>query len=384
MSDKKVLKKILLFTYGDANKAASWSNVPLMLKRALENKNIDVINLDISPDDKWNKWWLKHVFWKINRIFPNHQYSYIRTYINKYLTEKKIKFFIQLHKDADYCVFLNYDYYNKFSKTPTLLMGDWTYDIVILDRLNRKPYFFEKWFSNYQKKAINSADIVISLFKDCADAIRERSQNKHIYHLGINGVNDMSLVKYSENQIIQQKARSKSFLFIGSPKYLPAAQLLAKTFMILKEQFKDIELNIIGITLEQLQIQDSKIHCWGYLNKDKELDNVKYYELMVGARCLVNPSAVWAGYSSTIEAMYYYTPIITTPYDAFTLDFGKEIDFGFYLEHLDQTELSEKLKLILETSDYEEMCTNAHAHVKDFTWDIYVDKMLSLMMLHGK
>jgi hypothetical protein len=66
--------------------------------------------------------------------------------------------------------------------------------MIILDRLNRKPYFFEKWFIKYQNTAFNKAEIMISLFKDAKKLITER-HGKQIFHLDTNVVNDINFAK---------------------------------------------------------------------------------------------------------------------------------------------------------------------------------------------
>ncbi len=372
-------KKFLLITYGDANNASAWSNIPYLFKKTLESKEIEVHNLNINPNKKLQYYWNRYFFGLINRLYPGHQYAYIRTYLNKLLTSRKIKKFVTAHADADYCIFLNYDYYNKYTATPTLLFGDWTYDIVILERLQRKPYFFEKWFSGYQKKAIENAQVVVTLFKDCAQSMKETYSTPHIYHLGSNVINDLAYKTFEKEELLQLKKNSQQLLFIGTTKYLKGAQLLIDAVQLLQNKHPQLSLHIIGIEAKDLNIQAQNIYCYGYLKKDNVEQNKLYYDLLAQAKCLVNPSEVWAGYSSTIEAMYYYTPIVTTPYKAFVMDFGDQNDFGYFLHENNTPAVASAINSILEHPDYEQICINAHNKVADYTWSNYIEKLLKVM-----
>lgn len=88
---------------------------------------------------------------------------------------------------------------------------------------------------------------------------------------------------------------------------------------------------------------------------------------------------IGGGYSSIVEAMYFYTPVIVSPYDDFVNEFGKDIDFGIYNKKYDSLVLAKNMESIFNSSDYENMCLNAHERVKDYTWDNYVDKILKLL-----
>ena len=77
--------------------------------------------------------------------------------------------------------------------------------------------------------------------------------------------------------------------------------------------------------------------------------------------------------------MYFYTPVIVSPYKDFVDEFGENIDFGVYNEKfLAQTLADNILRLVLNPK-YLEMCNNAHDRVKNYTWKNYVDKIISLM-----
>jgi glycosyltransferase involved in cell wall biosynthesis len=74
--------------------------------------------------------------------------------------------------------------------------------------------------------------------------------------------------------------------------------------------------------------------------------------------------------------MYFYTPVIVTPYSEFIKTFGQDIDFGYYCEENDTILIKDKILAIMQNSSYKELCINANSAVQHFTWDAYVDKMI--------
>lgn len=374
-------KKIIFISHGDSNDASSWSNIPFLFSKTLEEKGYDLVRVNIEPNAFLNEFWKKYIYRYSNITFPNHQYSFVRSVTNHLISYFKIGKAILKNKDAFYCVFLTYDYHNIFNKIPSLLLSDWTYEMVISQRLKRKPYFFEKWFINYQKNAIVKSELVISLFQDCAEYITQK-HHKNVIHLGNNVINDLNFNPISEEHILEKKKKSNSLLFIGTPKYLLGAKKLLQAFKILQKKYPELQLNIIGINEEELFENDElveNVNCFGYLKKDNQEDNEIYYNLLFSAKVLVNPSETWAAYSSSIEAMKYFTPIIIKPYEAFVKDFGTENDFGYYLENTDIETIVNAIEKVILANNYFDFCRNANDRVKDFTWENYVNMIINKM-----
>ncbi|PLV54741.1 hypothetical protein [Erwinia sp. B116] len=146
--------------------------------------------------------------------------------------------------------------------------------------------------------------------------------------------------------------------------------------LLLKEQ-PALELDIIGMHARELRGADHPaIRCHGYLRKDVPAERKKYNDLLIGARMVVNPSDVWVGYSSIIEAMYFYTPVITSRYQEFTSQFGEQIAFGHYVTS-DVTDITRGIGEVFAAENYPQLCEAAHAAVKDYRWDVYVEKLLA-------
>lgn len=375
-------KKILFVCYGDSNSPKAWSNVPFLFSENLKKQGYEILRVDLSPSKKYETLWNKYPGRILSRFFPNQQYEFIKTPISRMLAYQKIKKVVKKNPDLFFVIILSFDFYNKFSNTPSLLFHDWSYDMVILDRLKRKPYFFEKWFISYQHEAFNNSELVISLFKDAQKLISER-HGKQVHHLGSNVVNDINFNKPTFQEILDKKKKSEELLLIGSMKYLLGARKLVEAVRILQKDFPNLTLNIINIPKDRLLLQntDRNIICYEYLDKGDPEQNTQYYNLVTKARILVNPSEIWAAYSSTIECMFYYTPIIIKPYEAFALDYGEKNDFGIYLQNTEVSDIVDSIRTILmmNEEEYTKLCLRAHELVKDQTWESYTKKVIELM-----
>ncbi len=375
-------KKILFVCYGDSTSPKAWSNVPYLFSENLRQQGFEILRVDLSPNEKYEALWNKYPRRILSRFFPTQQYEYIKTPIARYLAYQKIKKAIKSNPDLYFTIILSFDFYNKFNKIPSLIFHDWSYDMIILDRLKRKPYFFEKWFINYQHEAFNESELVVSLFKDAQKIISER-HGKKVHHLGSNVVNDINFNKPTPHEILEVKRNSQELLLIGSMKYLLGARKLVQALRILQKDFPDLTLNIVNIPKDRLLLEDTdrNINFYSYLDKGDPEQNKQYYDLLTKAKILVNPSEIWAAYSSTIECMFNYTPIIIKPYEAFAMDYGKKNDFGVYLQDTEVTTIVESIRSILLMNDdaYTKLCMRAKELVKDQTWENYTKKIVDLM-----
>lgn len=85
------------------------------------------------------------------------------------------------------------------------------------------------------------------------------------------------------------------------------------------------------------------------------------------------------GYSSLIEAMYFYTPVIVAPYKEFVAEFGEEIEFGVYNEEFSHQCLTNNILNIFQNKEYEKMCKAAHRRVENYTWSEFVNNILEIV-----
>ena len=389
------MKEVLFFTNGDANNANVWSNVPYCFSHALENEGITVHRIDYSMPTSFVKFYnlvLRRILDCLT--LRKLKFPYIRTTrLFKFFAERKIKKVIQQYPQADLCLFMGYGFYNKWNNIPSLLFSDWTTEMDIWKK--RKPNFLEQRIILQEEEAINHAKYVVSLFPVCCEEMKKKYPKANIHFLGGNVINDLlnkSLVSRSTFQVsnnnadntiivedlIEKKSKSKKLLFIGrKTTYLEAAKKLIEAYKLLKEEeaYKDYELDIVGCAASDFDSFPEGVTCYGFLNKSEEKDRKTYYDLLLNAKVLVNANPKWGAFSSTVEAMYYYTPVIVSPYQDFVKNFGETIDFGVYNQEFTAENMAKDIKSVINSDNYTEMCNFAHENVKTYTWENYVKQL---------
>ncbi len=370
------INEITVFSIGDSNELKTWSNVPYFFTKSLEEKQIKVNRVDIEESAFLNILYKYSLFILFKFIKKNSNHTYFRSRLNYYLTSRKIEAAIKQYHKADVLLFLSYSFSApKQNDKKIVLFSDWSYLYYINIFLKREPLWFEKKTLNNEKQHINDADIILSLFPKSLEFNLHHYNNKHQYYLGnvING-------NYPLNKtiLIDKKQKSNQLLFIGNKKYIQGAVDLIKAF---KQLNTKAELHIIGLNEGEVGMKANNIFYHGYLDKGITSENELYYKLLTEARAIVNTNPDWGAFSAMTEAMYYYTPIITSPYPEFIETYGTEINFGFYVNHNSTEELVSKLETILNNSSdsQKKLMHNAHEQVKGFSWSVYTDKVLNLI-----
>lgn len=374
-----MINKILFFCEGDSSCASVWSNVAYLLSANLENRGIVIVRIDISAPIKW-KYFYKNTIYRItHKFYPGNACFFTRSWFYYIYVRRIIRRVVRVHYDADYCFFMGYGFCNSFNKIPSLLLGDWTFEIQINDIYKRTILGNEKRHCRQEEKAINHARIVISLFPRCAEKMKSRYKDANIFYLGKNVVNSLYKGDINADAMLSRKMTSDSILFIGSSHYRDAARMMLSVYMKMKFYNSQLKLNIIGFDSEEFGEIPEGVKCYGYLHKEISDECQKYYELLINAKVLVNPTPNWGGYSSIIEGMFFYTPIIVSPFSDFVQEFGPHITFGKYNSDYNVECICSNLISIFDSPDYRNMCISAHEHVKDYTWSNYVDKLISLL-----
>ena len=389
------VNSILFFTNGDANNANIWSNVPYCFSHALENKRITVFRIDYSMNPTFVGFYNLFLRRFLDCFsFRKLRFPYLRTTrLFKFFAERKIKRAILQYPQADLCLFMGYGFYNKWSQTPSLLFSDWTTEMDIQKK--RKPNFLEQRIIRQEEESINNAQYVISLFPVCCEEMKKKYPKANIHFLGGNVINDLSGLRmkrkdqcvHSSKEIIvedliETKSNSKKLLFIGrKTTYLEAAKKLIEAYKLLKEEeaYKDYSLDIVGCAESDFSSLPEGVTCYGFLNKSEEKDRKAYYDLLLNAKVLVNANPKWGAFSSTVEAMYYYTPVIVSPYQDFVKNFGEKIDFGVYNQNFTAKRIANDIKSVINSDNYTEMCNFAHEKVKSYTWENYVKQLCCLV-----
>ena len=382
----KKIKEILFFSRGDSNIASTWSNVPYLFTKHLEEKGITVRRINIESHTLFNKLlekiWNHLIFKFLNLKFKGIHYQYLRSFHSNKVSYSIIKKEITKYPKADFCIFIGYEYINKFNSIPSMLFGDWTLEILIKERENREPFFIEKKLIENENNNINSAAIVVSLFSQCKESMKRINPLANIVAYDKNVINNLYEGTIEKESILELKNQAKNILFIGRENYLEGAKLLVKSFHELYKEDRSLQLHIIGLTqkhFESLPIDNVCFH--GFLRKDVEEEKNLYYDLLLKAKVVINPTPIWGGYSSIIESMFFYTPIIISPFKEFVSEFGQDINFGIYNKHFDAKSLISSIKeiIFLPYEKYKLMAMNAHKSVESYTWDSYVNKIINSM-----
>lgn len=375
---KTAIKEIAVYTLGDASLLSTWSNVPYFFTKNLVDKGYIIHRINIAPNKKIETVYNRTFVKLLSVFFRKHTFCFERSRLNRYLTNRVIKNSTKLYPNIDLNIFLTFSYTNIYSRKPSCLFGDWTYDLLIRKRQQREPYFFEKDFIRFENKNIEKASLVISLFPKCTEYMKSVCANRHIHHLGGNVINSCYEGDLIPDKIVTIKKNSNKILFIGNNKYLDGARLLLSSFKELQHRIPGIELHIIGLSESSFSDIPDHVYFYGYLRKEVPEERNIYYNLMIHSRVFVNPTPVWGGYSSTIEAMYFYNPVIISPYEDFVNEFGSEISFGNYCTEFSESYLSASIYRMFTDDEYHmQLCKNAHHAVESYTWSSYIDKLLN-------
>jgi len=368
------IKEINVFSDGDSSEMSTWSNIPFFFTKTLIEKGIKVNRIDISPNIIFQRLFNLIVWRVLNKYKKGHFYTYLRTKIHFYDVNRKVKRAVKKYNKADVNIFISFSHSSKrFDKRPVILFCDWTINYYFTYFLQRQPDILERQSLLRQDKEIKNSDMVISLFPGVAKYMEKYYNDSKVLYLG-NVVN--SELSVSEEDLLHIKSSSKDILFIGSKRYFEGANILIECFSFLQKEIPGLRLHIVGMKEGDFNYIPPNVTFYGYLDKGDEQQRAIYYKLLSSARIVVNTTPKWGAFSSTIEAMYFYCPVITTAYNEFVETFGKEITFGYYCDSGDKQELSCLLEKMFFDENYEGMCRDAHKAVKEFTWGAYIDRLL--------
>jgi glycosyltransferase involved in cell wall biosynthesis len=373
------IKEITVFSIGDSRELSTWSNVPYILSKSLEDKNIKINRVNIEENRILSLLYKYSIFAFLKLFYKNSDHTYFRSGINNYITNLKIKNVVKKYNNADVLLFLTYSFSaKKYTNKKIALFSDWSYLYKIDIFFKRKAFWFEKKALKREEENINTADTLISLFPRSKEFNKSNYTVKDLNYLG-NVIN--CNFWHNKAEIIAKKTNSNKLLFIGTRKYKKGALDLIQAFKELSVR-KDnkLELHIIGLDQQELNISLPNLFYFGYLNKSIQQENELYYKLLSEAKVIINTNVNWGAFSAMTEAMYFYTPVITTPYAEFTETYGTEINFGYYVNDNSASELISAIEKITTNSNEVQLAfmNNAYEKVKDFSWSNYSDKLLEV------
>lgn len=368
-------KVINFYSCGDSTNIKTWSNVPFLFARELENRGIKLNRINIEPSPHINRWYNRISYFVFQRILHKNACPiFSRSWLHRFLINRKLRKVARLYdEEVSINLFLSYLFRNQYSIHPSVLWCDWS-DAIVIERIGRDVKRYERRSLNHEANVIQSADAVYTMFPRCSEKMSQM-YGRNIRYLGVNVVNTLYDKEINIRKLVKLHEQSDYILFIGNHRYQEGAKKLIEAVTSLRLKGYDIKVDIIGMQSDHIPGAPDWVRFHGYLDKSDLNQRKVYYDLIFSARLLVNTTSGWAGYSSIIEAMYYATPIIVTPFDDFVAEFGDTIDFGEYCAK--EANLSTQIEGIIESPSYQSMCETSHRKVEKYTWSNYVDAFLA-------
>ncbi|GAB6393560.1 MAG: Glycosyl transferases group 1 [Treponematales bacterium] len=372
-------KEITVFTAGDSADIKTWSNVPYFFTETLIARGIKVNRVDITINPALGKLYQKLTGWFFIKIFRNERADFTNSAPRFFLTRQIVKTAIRKYPSSDALVFVSFkDSSAGLSNKPCVLFHDWNLDYWFEYSLGRRPGFFEKIIVQREIQLIKRADLVVTLFPGVEQFMRTRYKTDNVVYLGhiINSFVPLP----GDHSFADNKQDSRKLLFIGGRKYLPGAVTLIEALSVLRNKYPDMSAHIIGLEKNDLNMPvPENVFCYGYLDKSNPEDRKTYYDLLASASVFVNTTPLWGAFSASVESMYFYTPVVVTPYHEFVAAFGQSLSFGEYCETNSVESLVDRIDKIMASSDYGRLGKNAHDAVADWTWDRFSAKFLECL-----
>lgn len=262
------------------------------MAKHFEQNNIVVNRVDISSNRYVRGILDRLVFRPFSKLF-GRGYNYERTPMARFFAKRIVKKNVTRYKSSDFCVFLTFDYVNKYNNIPSLLFSDWTYRMKVEDREQRLPSKIEKLYIKYEDSVIESADIVLPMFSESYKKMIASCPAANIKNIELNVINNMYGDPVVEDDIVNKKLNSDYVLFIGRQHYKKGLQALIK--VIKSDNFGNLKVHVIGMGKELFPEAPDSVTFHGFLRKDIAEENELYYKLIIGAKILINVTPLWGG-----------------------------------------------------------------------------------------
>lgn len=365
------IKEVIVYSNGDSNDLATWSNVPYFFCRELEERGIKVdrVNIHVNKDISMSLFF--RLFSKIKKKLielskgAGTMYRYNKSSYYYKQVVKKMKEGRKSYPEADAEIAFDLMNNNK-SDIPFVMIGDWTIEYRLRNKYHRNPDKYEQSLINRQFSNLSNADMAVSIFPGCYENMREHLNNASYFGHVVNSMN-----KYSFNG---KKNESERVLFIGKDKYKEG---LNSFIEIVKkyncEYGRNIRISVIGMNDNDI---DGQGICdfYGYLNKTDEKQRDLYYRLISETKVMANVTKDWNGVSSLFEALYHGTPILVSA----NVELEKLIGETEYCHFCDNEDIFyDNFVSLMEDDNYLKISQAAHDFANQYTWDKFMDKFLA-------
>lgn len=365
--------KIYLCTTAPSSEYKSWSNIPYLLHKNLENYGFHVVNYVMREIGIFK--YLFNLPIRLLRKLCNikTEYFYVRTPIHFFTACIYSKYISLISNPDDIMLVQGFSYPLRNKKNKMILVGDWPSSYLFEKFLKRMPNKCESKSIAREDRVIESADLVITLFPDVYDYMSKRYSNRNIRYFG-NVVNVDDEIKIPKD-IITIKSKSNRLLFIGQPFYLQGAlELISAVNNLVKNGF-NLEVDIVGIPENLINHQYDWLFIHGYLDKALPDQKNKYYSLLTNAKLFVNTTTGWNGFQATLEAMYFYNPIIVRKNTNMLQTFPRINDFSYNIDGESDSLESAILKSIDSQDIYLSKCLAAHNSAEGHSWKNFIKNL---------
>ena len=370
------LRRLLVVSTEDSTKLSSWSNVPYLFCKNLEEQGVELKRLTL-PDVGWMGELVQWPLRLLKRIRARSESTWDYSRSARYYGKARRQIDQALEQEAfDAVLVLSFSYGPSLPpKVPLYLFGDWSLPYAIEYQRSRRPGRLEQASILRENKLINAASEVFVLFPLAERFVKKSMPQARTHYLG----NVINAVEQPDEGDILLKKASQSILFVGKSHYLEGALQLIEAYRELKSTLPDLTLNIVGMERDFFGDLPDGVLCHGYLDKGDPEQRAKYYALLRGAWLFVNPNPKWASFSAALEAMYFHTPLVTSAYAEMVETFGKEVTFGAYYQADGTESLVDLIRKLMLTADYELMARSAHDAANPFSWEAYVRRFLDVI-----
>lgn len=369
------IKRLLVVSTEDSTKPSSWSNVPYLFCQTLEEQGIEIRRYTLKESVLVRR--LVRLAQKAMEVFGAQKSTWAYSRSSFYYGSAQRQIDRELNRaPVDGVLVLSFSYGPRLpAKVPLFLFGDWSLDYAITCQRERGADSLERASIRRENRLIAMASHAFVLFPLAERYIKQTLSDAKTHYLG----NVINALELPAEQDIPSKRHSSALLFIGKPHYIEGAKQLIAAYQKLKTDFPQISLDIIGMDKEHFAELPDGVICHGYLDKGNEEQRRRYYSLLRKAKLFINPNPRWASFSAALEAMYFYTPLITSAYAEMEETFGQKISFGAYYKNDQEQPLDRLIAVLLANPQYDTMARNAHDAASPFGWHAYVNRFLGVI-----
>jgi glycosyltransferase involved in cell wall biosynthesis len=372
-ADRKTTVEINLFTFGDSADISTWSNLPYFFSKALIAKGVRLNRINLYPTEdpvyRGYRAFFKRCAAAAARCGINLSVEPYRDLVSIRLIDRKIKREIRNHPRAEANVFLTFTFSSYlWSRTPAVNYCDETYAHYLQDT-GRSATRKDRHLIAREDNILTNASWIFTTGQGCAEFIHRRHPSKHVQRLPF-GINLDDVTTEDGDQIIAEKRRNKSILFIGMGKKKRGIDVLIDAFKRFnRENGEAYTLHIVGLPPEEAESGGPNIRGYGYLNKHDSRQFAIYRHLLKTARLFVMPMQEGPLPGVILEAGLMYTPVIIT--DIWNVSNVIQHDVnGLLVARPSAADFADRMHVLAnDDGTWERIARNAHGMTQRFSWN---------------